>query len=196
MKKLAKVLVKNLALIAFMVGLIGSFINYDELKEQRAANTDVIKIEIDRAGSREFVGRYVEIQGGIAELRETYEFGIGDMGDGEEMLASEFYYPVVLVEGGAPQFIVVADSPPAFDGNDPTNRTGLLKTHGDIPEKVADAFAAQYPETSFALLNTQYSPEPLANLYVNLIAFVLLVIASLLAYGWAVREAPEPEEAA
>ena len=196
MKKLAKVLIKNLALIAFAIGLIGSFVNYDELKEQRAANKDVIKIEIDKAGSREFVGKFVEIQGGIAELQETYEFGIGDMGDGNEMLASEFYYPVVLVEGGPPQFIVVADSPPAFDGNDPTNRKGLLKAHGAIPEKVANAFAAQYPETSFAVLDTQYTPEPLANLYVNLVAFVLLVIASFLAYWWAVREAPEPEEAA
>ena len=196
MRKFAKGLIKNLALIALMIGMIGGFVAYDELKEQRAANKGVIKIEIDKATTGEFVGKYVDIHGGFAEVRETYEYGIGDLGDGKEMLASEFYYPIVLVEGGSPQFIVVSDAPPAVGGKNPISRTGLLKTHRDIPDKVASAFAVQYPETSFSLLDTLYTPAPLMKMYANLIGFLLIIVASFFAYMWAVRESPKPEEAA
>ncbi|MDJ0710599.1 MAG: hypothetical protein QNJ14_09425 [Woeseiaceae bacterium] len=194
MNKFAKGLLKNLALIALTIGMIGGFVTYDELKEQRAANKDVIKIDIEKASLGEFVGKYVDIHGGYAEIRETYEYGIGDLGDGKEMLASQFYYPIVLVEGGAPQFIVVADAPPAVGGDNPTSRTGILKAHQDIPDKVAGAFAAQYPDVSLALLDTQYTPAPLAKMYANLIGFLLLIVASFFVFRFAVREAPKPQE--
>lgn len=196
MHKFAKGLIKNLSLIALAIGMIGGFISYDALKEQRAANKDVIKVEIDKTNLDELVGKYLEIHGGVAEVLVTFEYGIGGPGDGEEMLASEFYYPIVLVEGGSPQFLVVADAPPSVSGDNPTSRTGILKTHRDMPDKVAEAFAAAYPDTSFLLLDTQYEPTPIARLYINFIGFLLLVVASFFAFRYAVREAPKPEEGA
>lgn len=195
MNKFAKGLIKNLSLIAFTVGMIGAFVTYDALKEQRGANEQLIEVEIENAGSAELVGKYVDIRGGVAEVREVYEYGIGDLGDGEEMLASFFYYPVVLVEGGAPQFIVVADTPPAVGADNPPSRTGILKTQRDIPDKVMDAFAAQYPDTSFALLDTQYTPTPIAEKYINFGGFLLLIVASFLAFRYAIKEAPEKDDA-
>ena len=196
MHKFVKGLIKNLSLIALAIGMIGGFISYDDLKEQRAANKDAIKVEIEKAGSGEFEGQYVDIHGGFADILQTYEYGIGDMGEGEEMLASMFYYPIVLTQGGSPQFIVVADSPPALGGDNPPSRTGILKSHSAMPDKVADAFAAQYPNTSFAVLDTQFTPAPIARKYANLIGFILLIIASFFVFRWSIREAPKPEDEA
>jgi len=196
MHKFAKGLIKNLSLLAFTIGMIGAFITYDALKEQRGANQDLIKVEIENAGSAELVGKYVEIHGGTANVLETYEYGIGDLGDGEGMLASLFYYPVILDEGGAPQFIVVSDTPPAIGTDAPPSRVGLLQTHRDIPDKILDVFAEQYPDTSLILLDTQYAPAPIAEKYINFIGFLLLIIASFLAFRWSIREAPKQEDAA
>ena len=196
MHKFAKALIKNLSLVALTVGMIGGFISYDALKEQRGANKDVIKVEIENAGSVELVGKYVDIHGGFAEVLETYEYGIGDLGEGEEMLASEFYYPVVLIESGIPQYIVVATTPPALGTGDPLSRMGILKTHREIPVKIADMFAAQYPDTSFVLLDTQYTPTPIGEKYLNFIGFLLLIIASFFAFRYSIREAPKQEDGA
>jgi len=196
MHKFVKGLIKNVSLLVFAIGMIGAFISYDDLKEQRAANKDAIKVEIEKAGSAAFLGKYVDIHGGEAEFLQTYEYGIGDMGEGEEMLASEFYYPIVLTQGGSPQFIVVADSPPALGGDNPPSRTGLLKTHSDMPDKVANAFAAQYPDTSFAVLDTQFTPAPIARKYINFIGFLLLISASFFGFRWSIQEAPKPEDEA
>lgn len=196
MHKFAKSLIKNLSLIVFAIGLIGAFISYDALKEQQGANEDLLKVEIENVGSAELIGKYVDIHGGIAEVRETYEYGIGDLGDGEGMLASLFYYPVVLFEGGVPQFIVVAETPPAVGLDDPPGRVGLLKTHRDIPDKIMNVFSGQYPDTSFILLDTQFAPTPIADKYINFIGFLLLISASILAFRYAIREAPKQEDAA
>lgn len=194
MNKLAKGLIKNLSLIAFTIGMIGAFVTYDALKEQRGANEDLIQIEIENAGSAELVGKYVDIYGGVPEVGQVYEYGIGDLGDGEGMVASFFYYPVVLTEGGVPQFIVVADTPPAIGADNSVSRVGLLKTYGDIPDKVANEFAVQYPDASFVLLDTQYEPAPIVEKYMNFAGFLLLIVASFLAFRYAVREAPKKED--
>lgn len=196
MKKFVKGLVKNLSLLAFTIGMIGGFVAYDELKEQRDANEEVIQVDIENASSSGLVGKYVDIRGGLAEVRETYEYGIGDLGDGQEMLASEFYYPIVLTEGGLPLLIVVADTPPALGGDNPPSRMGIVKSYRDMPEKIADAYADVYPDTSFVLLDTQYRPSPISEKYTNLIGFILLIIASLFAYGYSVRENPRSEDGA
>lgn len=196
MHKFAKGLIKNLSLIAFTIGMIGAFITYDALKEQRAANEDLISVEIENVDSPELTGKYVDVQGGFAEAREVYEYGIGDLGDGEGMLASLFYYPVILAEGGVPQFIVVADTPPAIGADNPASRAGILKTHGDIPDKVANVLAVQYPDMSFVLLDRQYTPTPIAEKYINFIGFLLLIVASFLAFRYAIREGPGKEDAA
>jgi hypothetical protein len=196
MHKFAKGLIKNVSLIALTIGMIGGFISYDDLKEQRAANKDAIKVEVENAGSSELVGKYVEIHGGVANFLETYEYGIGGPGEAEEMLTSEFYYPIVLTLGGLPQYIVVADSPPDLSAEDPSRRTGLLKAHSDLPEKVADAYAAQYPDTSFAVLDTQFTPAPIARKYINFVAFLLLIIASFFAFRWSIQEPSKPEDEA
>lgn len=148
----------------------------------------MINVAIENVGSTEFIGKYVDIQGGIPEIRETYEYGIGDMGDGEEMLASLFYYPVVLIEGGVPQFIVVSEAPPAPGADNPSSRVGLLKTQSDIPDKIMDVYAERYPDTSLILLDTQFTPAPIAEKYINFIAFLLLTGASILGFRYAIRE--------
>lgn len=193
MKKFVKGLVKNLSLLAFAIGMIGGFVAYDELKEQRGANEEVIKADIEEAGLAGMVGKYVDIHGGLAEVRETYEYGIGDLGDGQEMLASEFYYPIVLTEGGSPEFIVVADTPPDLGGDNPPSRMGIVKSHRDLPEKIAGAYADPYPDTSFVLLDTTYTPTPISEKYTNLVGFILLIIASFLAFRYSIREDPKPE---
>lgn len=195
MRKFAKGLIKNLSLIAFTIGMIGAFVTYDALKEQRSAGEDLIKVEIENAGSAELVGKYVDIYGGFAEVSEVYEYGIGDLGDGEGMVASLFYYPVVLTEGGAPYFIVVADTPPAIGAENPTSRTGILKTHRDIPDKITNVLAARYPDTSFVLLDTQYMPTSIVDRYINFIGFLLLIVASFFAFRYSIKEAPEKEGA-
>ena len=196
MNKVVKGLVKNLSLIVFAIGMIGAFITYDALKERRAADNELMTVAAENAGSSELLGKYVDIQGGFADILATYEYGIGDLGDGEGMLASLFYYPVVLVEGGPPQFIVLSETAPAIGADNAPSRVGILKPQRDIPDKVMDALVADYPETSFVLLDTLYEPTPIMQAYMNFIGFLLLIVATLYAYWRAVREAPKKESAA
>ena len=196
MPKIVKGLLKNLSLIAFTIGMIGAFITYDALKERLGANEELIEVDVESVRSAELMGKYVGIQGGVADILQTYEYGIGDLGDGEEMLASLFYYPVVLTVGGAPQFIVVSEEPPALGADDPTSRVGILKTPREIPDKVMDEFAAQYPDTAFVLLDTQYAPTPVMDKYINFGGFLLLILASLFVYWRVVRDAPKKEQPA
>jgi hypothetical protein len=194
MNKFFKGVIKNLALIALAIGMIGGFVACDELKEQRNANKEVIKLEIEKAGSPGLAGKYVEIEGGFANILETYEWGIGSQADGEEMIVSEYYYPIVQTLDGAPLFIVASEEPPALGGDTPAIRKGLLKPYDDIPKKVAEALAVQYPNTSFVLLDTLYAPAPIMGKYINFFGFWLLVIASFFAFRYSIRETPKPED--
>ncbi len=196
MPKFVKGLLRNLCLIAFAIGMIGAFITYDALKERLGANEELIEVEVENLRSAELMGKYVDVQGGVADILHTYEYGIGDLGDGEGMLASLFYYPVVLTAGGVPQFIVVAENPPDIGADNATSRVGILKAQREIPDKVMDEFAAQYPDTSFVLLDTQYTPTPVMDKYINFGGFLLLILASLFAFSRVVRDAPKQAQPA
>lgn len=69
MSKFAMGLIKKLSLIAVTNGMIGAFVAYNALKEQRGANEDLIEVEIKNAGLAELVGNYVDTRGSFAEVR-------------------------------------------------------------------------------------------------------------------------------
>lgn len=168
-------IINTLLLLAVAVTAIGAWTTFKE----RNVNAEAVSANISNITADAHEMKYIQISGGMTDLTNTYEYTTSTR-KSKINLDTTYYVPIITKDGESNNlgYILKSDSEPQLsDMLKEANYKGLLESSEEIPEDLITALSTTYPNIKSAfILNSGYTPEPMAAKLIRLAIFVVICL--------------------
>jgi hypothetical protein len=174
-----KKIVVKLATWVFLAGLLFSGVGIWKIIEEWNVSSTPEEMAIDKVSDPQDQLIYASIHGGRVDFANTYEYSLTTKKK-DVALTTDFYTPVVNTDTGKVVYILKLPSEPTITQlAEEASYTGLLSNLKNLPEKLQDAFRAEFPGQRYYFLDSTYESKSLMEKLTDLRIFLILLFGGL-----------------